>query len=276
MEKKRNNIIWIIALIFVLLLEVPRQCEKRKIEEIRQQHIQEANQKFQQETRQKFQYRTGSGQTIEDNTVIDYSRELPLHPPELKKDWERIYIKDLGSFDLPPTMEVQQGKYKEFVDNVRKIQGFDVSQLTAQQRGLNEFDSKGYEKYARVIINTLYGNKGEYANLDFNINELKKSEINELNSMYEQEIQQIFYGTGLKVIKWYPLTIEKVNGMSSFHFSYKRQLGNEPIVTVHAYMFHNIDRMYTLSLSYRDIESNYWKSDFETILKSFRINNIKK
>jgi hypothetical protein len=38
----------------------------------------------------------------------------------LPTGWERIYIKNVGSFDLPPTMEVQKGKYKEFVDEIKK------------------------------------------------------------------------------------------------------------------------------------------------------------
>ena len=56
--------------------------------------------------------------------------------------WERIYIKNIGYFDLPPTMEVQKGKYKEFIDELKQIKGYDATQLTAQQKGLNELKGR--------------------------------------------------------------------------------------------------------------------------------------
>lgn len=196
-------------------------------------------------------------------------------PPPLTTGWERIYIKNVGSFDLPPTMEVQKGKYKEFNDEIRKIKGFDATQITAQQKGLNEFGKEGFEKYARVMLETTFGSTGDFEKLNFNISEYTQADIAELNTIYKQQLQQSFYGTGLKLIEWYPLKLEKVNGMSCIHISYKRQLQDKPYVLVHIYYFHNNDRMHNLTLSYRLSEADYWKASFATILKSFRITNIR-
>lgn len=206
-------------------------------------------------------------------TQFSIAQTQPL--PTLQSGWQRIYIKNVGSFDLPPTMEVQKGKYKEFVDEIKKIKGFDASQLVAQQKGLNEFGKEGFEKYARVMVETTLGSFGDYEKLNFNISEYTQTDINELNKMFKQEIQNSFYGTGLKLIEWYPLKIEKVNGMSCIHISYKRQLQDKPFVLVHMYVFHNNDRMHTFTLSYRLSEATYWQTDYTTILKSFRITNIK-
>jgi hypothetical protein len=189
--------------------------------------------------------------------------------------WEKIYIKNVGSFDLPPTMEIQKGKYKEFIDEVKKIKGYDATQITAQQKGLNEFGKEGFEKYARVMVETTFGSAGDFEKLNFNIATYSQMDISELNSTYKQQIQQSFIGTGLKLIEWYPLKLEKVNGMSCIHISYKRQLQDKPFVLVHIYYFHNNDRMHSLTLSYRLSELDYWKSDYATILKSFRITNIR-
>lgn len=189
--------------------------------------------------------------------------------------WEKIYIKNVGSFDLPPTMEVQKGKYKEFVDEVKKIKGYDASQLTAQQKGLNEIGKEGFEKYARIIVETTFGSAGDFEKYNFNITEITQTDITELNSIYKQQIQKSFLGTGLKLIDWYPLKAEKVNGVSCIHISYKRQLQDKPFVLVHIYYFHNNDRMHSLTLSYRLTEADYWKADYATILKSFRISNIR-
>lgn len=202
-----------------------------------------------------------------------FAQILPL--PTLPSGWERVYIKNVGSFDLPPTMEIQKGKYKEYVDEVKSINGFDVIQLTAQQSGLNKFDRDGFKKYARVMIETDFGSQDDFEKLDFNISEYTGEDINELNSMFEHHFKQSVLGTGLKIIEWNKLKIEKVNGMSCIHISYKRQLLDKPLVLVNMYMFHNNDRMHTFTLSYRLSEEDYWKSDFITILNSFRITNIR-
>ena len=201
--------------------------------------------------------------------------QIPQKNQELIKDWTRIYIKNLGNFDLPPSMEVQKGKYKEFIDEQRKIKGFDATQLTAQQKGLNKFQKKSFEKYARVIIETAFGTKGDFEKLNFNITSYTQADISELNLIYKQQIQQSFIGTGLKLIEWYPIKIKKINSMSCIHMSYKRQLQDKPFVLVNIYQFHNNDRMHTLILSYRVSESTEWKPTFENILKSYRITNIK-
>lgn len=198
-----------------------------------------------------------------------------ISPPPLPTGWERIYIKNVGSFDLPSTMEVQRGKYREFVDEIKKIKGFDASQLTAQQKGLNEFGKEGFEKYARVMVETTFGSAGDFEKFNFNLAKITQADIAELNTIYKQQIQQSFLGTGLKLIEWYPVKVEKVNGVSCFHISYKRQLQDNPIVLVNIYYFHNNDRMHNLTLSYRLSEADYWKLDFATILKSFRITNIR-
>ena len=207
--------------------------------------------------------------------AVQFCFAQTLPPPTVPAGWERIYIKNVGSFDLPPTMEVQKGKYKEFNDEIRKIKGFDATQVTAQQKGLNEFGKEGFEKYARVMIETTLGSPGDFEKLNFNTTQYSQADILDLNTTYKQQIQQSFLGTGLKLIEWYPLKIEKVNGMSCIHISYKRQLQDKPLVLVHMYIFHNNDRMHTFTLSYRISEVDYWKSDYATILKSFRITNTR-
>ncbi len=211
-------------------------------------------------------------------TVLSSALQICIaqtHLPALPTSWERIFIKNVGSFDLPPTMEVQKGKYKEFADEIKKIKGFDANHLIAQTKGLNEFDKEGFEKYARVMVRTSFGSDGDFNQYNSNITEITQADILELNGIYRQQIQQSFSGTGLKLIEFYPLKVEKVNGVTCIHISYKRQLNDKPFVLVHMYYFHNNDRMHSLTLSYRLSEADYWKADFATILKSFRITNIR-
>lgn len=203
------------------------------------------------------------------------SQDLPLPAPILSAGWDRIYIKDVGYFDLPPTMEVQSGKYKEFVNQSKRVKGYDATELTAQQKGLNAFDESGFERYARVMLETNIGKLDDYEELDFDITDFDAEEITELSAVFKEEIINGFRGTGLKLIEWYPLKVEQINGMSCIHIAYKRQLKTNPFVLVNIYMFFNNDRTHTLTLSYREAESSYWKSDFNKILNSFRITNIR-
>lgn len=196
-------------------------------------------------------------------------------PPELQPEWERIYVKDVGSFDLPPTMEIQKGKYKELSNDFKRERLIDEVDIVAQQKGLNEFGKEGYKRYARIMFDTDIDLPGTFYDLYFSINQFKMTEINELNSLYLQSTNDSFIGTGLKVIEWHPLKIEKINEMSCIHLSYIRQLNDNPLVLVHIYMFHNNNMMHSLTMSYRLSESDYWKDDFNTALKSFRITNVK-
>lgn len=196
-------------------------------------------------------------------------------PPPLPNGWERIHIKDVGSFDLPPSMEIQGGTYKEFVVESRKILGLDATQITAQPKGINELKKDGLEKYARVMLETKTAPPGSFEKLNFKVSKYTSSDIRELNSIFKQQLQENFNGTGLKLIQWYPLKLEVINGMSCIHVNYKRQFQDKPLVLVHMYYFQNHDRMHTLTLSYRLSEADYWKDGFAKILKSFSISNVR-
>jgi hypothetical protein len=208
--------------------------------------------------------------------LFSNAQALPRPLPIVASNWERISVKDLGSFDLPPTMEVQSDKYRVFFDKVNKLRYYDTPQLTAQPIGVNDLVKEGLEKYARVMIETDIGKFGDFEKLNFNITEYTQADIAEMNNEFKQNIRQNLQQVNIKIIEWYPIKFETINGMSCIHISYKRQLNSNPHVLVHMYYFPNYDRMHTLTLSYRLSEVDYWKSDFAKILNSFRITNIKK
>jgi hypothetical protein len=211
----------------------------------------------------------------------------------LTTGWHRAYIKDVGSIDLPPTMEVQRGEYKEINDKIYKSSAMNIPQFVAQQKGLNEH-KRPTGRYARVLLETDIGKHGDYEKLSSNIR-YSKSYIAELNKIFKQGtqqklsesarklsegVQQLSGGVRLKIghqklIEWRPLKIETINGMSCIHISYTRQLENNPLVIVHEYIFQNNDRMHRLIMSYRQSESDYWENDFSHMLTSFRITNIR-
>jgi curved DNA-binding protein CbpA len=218
-----------------------------------------------------------TGESIQKEIVLPLPISLPL------EDWKRIYIEGVGTIDIPSTMEVQSGIYKEIIDPLKpelmKSMGFSYNpnyNIIIQQKGLNDLESNGFQRYARVMINTDIGKMGDFDTLYFNINGYSNADIRELDNLFQSSISSGFTGTGLKIVNWFPLKLEKINGMSCIHISYTRQLNNNPVVFVSIYKFQNVDKMLTLTLSYRQDESDFWSKDFNILLDSFRIENVNK
>ena len=189
--------------------------------------------------------------------------------------WERIYIRNVGYIDMPPHMEVQAGTYQEIMNNYYNRLEVDAPQLVFQQKGLNSNTSSSFQTYGRVLVETQIGNYGDFQPLSFNIGTVTAPEINELNLNFKQKTISDLASIGHSMIEWYPLKVKKVNGLPCIHVSYRRQLGTNPVVLVNYYIFQNNDRMHSLTLSYRVSESGIWKTDFDRILTSFRITNVK-
>ncbi len=204
---------------------------------------------------------------------LGYSKNnsFPLLP--VKTDWQRIDITDLGSIDLPPTLEIQGLEYKKGMDNYRAFGKIPV--LVAQQKELNNGDKESSKRYARVMIETIYGKDGDFEKLNFNIKKLRVDSIGQLDKDLKTQCDKGLNKINQKLIEWYPVTLEKINGMSCIHISYTRQLYNNPVEKVDLYRFQNNDRIHGLILSYRISESEIWKNDFDAVLKSFRVSNIR-
>lgn len=228
-----------------------------------------------------YSQNSGNGGNINPNN-IENKNPLPFPLSLPNESWKRIYLENIGTIDFPPTMEVQSGKYKEIIDPLKpelmKSMGINSTtnyDIIIQQKDLNDLTDVSYQRYARVMINTDYGNIGDFETLYFDINEYTISDIKELNDLFKASLVSGFSGTGLKLVNWNPLKLETINGMACIHISYIRQLNNNPTVFVDIYKFQNVDRMFTLTLSYRQNEEDFWKKDFDTLLKSFRIEDVK-
>ena len=189
--------------------------------------------------------------------------------------WERIYIRNVGFIDMPPNMEVQSGTYQEIMNSFYNRLEIDAPQLVFQQKGLNSNSNSSFQNYGRVILETQIGSYGDFQPLSFNISTVTSPEISELNLTFKQKTKSDLASIGHTLIEWYPLKVKKVNGFPCIHVSYRRQLGTNPIVLVNYYIFQNNDRMHALTLSYRVSETSLWKINFDRILGSFRITNVK-
>lgn len=190
--------------------------------------------------------------------------------------WQKINISGFGSFEFPSTMEIQKGLFREYVNNgLKDLFAIDSSQITFQQYGLNEGNNESFKRFARIILKTRFGAKGDFKKLDFKNDEIFEKQLKELNSTQMLEQKQKLEMAGGKLVDWIPAKYEIINGFSCVHICYSRQLNNNPIVMVNEYLFYNNDRFHSLTMSYRVSETEYWKSDYEGVLKSVKINMIK-
>jgi len=204
----------------------------------------------------------------------------------LEDGWKRIYVEELGSFDLPPTMEIQEGLAKKITVISENIFNYPATDIIAQQKHYNkdvenvlsdDFDvekgaiGKGFETYARLMISTV---SGAGVKLFCESSPLTATDLilgnTEIKKQYEAEMVSL----NLKIIRWLPIEFKKINGMCVLHISYIRS-GFKSNVKVDSYGFFNNDLQHNLTLSYRVNEENIWKKDFEKILNSFTITNVR-
>jgi hypothetical protein len=211
---------------------------------------------------------------VTESILNSQSNPVPTNPmPMLNENWERIIIENVGSFEIPPTMELQDGPYKlskNLLINTLSMNQM-ISQIIVQQKGLNNSSNDGFSRYARVIFKTETGSRDKGLFLNMDILQFSKDNILTLNDFYKDATQSEFSSTGMKLLEWYPLKVEKINEMSCIHISYKRQMGNNQPVIEHTYHFFNYDYDHLFIMSYRENEKDYWENDFKIILNSLRI-----
>ena len=196
----------------------------------------------------------------------------------IEKDWTRIYIDELGSFDLPPSMEIQDGLAKEITENYNLIMELPSSNVIAQQKGMNEdmtidgTKGNGGERYVRVMLYTNLGKKGEFPKLYCESSPFSKTDMIFKNLGLKRDYEQGVESAGGRIIEWFSVGFKKINQMCALHISYIRS-GNKSNVKVDEYKFFNYDREYQLILSYRVNEEGFWGEDLKKILNSFTITN---
>jgi hypothetical protein len=201
--------------------------------------------------------------------------KLPLKAQALQPGWERIDIKDVGFIDIPPSMEVQKGSYKDFADNLKEQNGTEISNIVIQTKGANDWNKQGLIKYSRILISTTYGNSGEFGSLNVPITKDDLEQLPEIDKFLKAQLIQSFEGMPYKLIEWRGTAFERINGMACLIFSYTRIIDGKTPVLVTTYNFSNNDRSHLLTFSYRLSETDIWKNDILTAVNSFRITNIK-
>ena len=180
---------------------------------------------------------------------------------------QKVYkLNDVGDITIPEEMELQEGIYKKMVEENIKLYNFEISEnrVVFQQKGLNKFNQKGFQSYARIIIET------EYGDFDKDIF-MTSQELKEANTIMRNSVYQNFKNTNLKLISWYGTSVTSINGKSALKVSYLRQLSSNPYVIVNMYIIPNGSKKHIITLSYRQNEEKVGKPIYSKVLKSIKI-----
>ncbi len=207
-------------------------------------------------------------------SLASSTADYPVAPPELLVEWQRVQIPDVGTIDIPPTMEIQGSTLSKISKELGKqfIQQSEFpesGQVTIQQKGLNALDPEAVKLYVRIMVQTNKGHPGDFETLNSRY-DVTQEELREISILFRTQIENQF----IRILQWDDPSVEFISGMQSIQLSYRRQIKDNPPVRVATYIFQNYDRMHHLTMSYRESERNRWLSDFPSILESFRITNI--
>jgi len=194
--------------------------------------------------------------------------------------FKKYGIKDVGHIMVPDVMETQSAEYrkmgKEYLQRLPKDMYYVMlsdKRIVFQQNGLNDRNEKSFSTYARIILDTSIGERGDYEKSYWA--GPSRGEIAEIDELSKHELEQMMPVSGDRLLKWYGTRAVKINGAMAVRISYLRQQGSNPPVHVDMHMFQNYDRIHYLTISYRKQEEQKWKPLLEKAVNSFTITNIR-
>lgn len=175
-------------------------------------------------------------------------------------------LKSIGYITIPNEMELQGGKYGDFLRERAKNLPIEIdfdNRIVFQQKGLNNFSESAFGFYARIIIETDYGDFGYDTNLT-------SQEQRELSLILKNEISHLRQ-YGLKLIDWYGVSRSNIGGKSAIKFSYTRQLNSNPFVYVSTYIIPKGNKQYRITFSYREKDKDKWQPLYNQVINSIKI-----
>lgn len=190
-------------------------------------------------------------------------------------NWQTIIVPGICTFQIPPTMEIQDGEYKQFMENYYKTYSNRsyAGVVVAQQKGLNNFNKIASKHYARVIAECIPAANGNGPKLGTKL-VLPKTFFNDYDRIMQQRLESekrdsLAAGAIFNVIALWPSKVVNINGVDCLLTVYKRSINNAAPAIVHVYNFLNYDCTHFIQISYRTTESQLWQKDLDAIIYTF-------
>ena len=193
--------------------------------------------------------------------------------------WATVSIPGICTYQIPPTVEIQAGSYKQVNDQYRKTI-FEISgapdRVVAQPRGINEFDPGALKRYCRIIVETERGSKGDHLALNEPL-AVSPVELRQIDKELKDRMQAgvaTFAAKGIKmtILSWEPVRIVQVNGVDAVLSTHTRSMNDAPPALVRVYTIQNNDALHRITISYRESERDLWAKDLGKVIATFRFN----
>ena len=213
-------------------------------------------------------YALGDSNSAAQNANITSSttKNIPVTPATYP-GWNTITIGDVASLQYPPTMEVQNDKYRSILGT--KAPGH--NEVIIQQYGLNDMTPEGRSRYARVLFKT------KNSDIKVPLNEkltFSKSDLDELSTVFYDSLKPEMNLISGRILTKEPTQIKTINGIDCLYNSYTRQIKNKPVVIVHSYHYFNNQYIHQIMISYRESEKSYWNApdnDIRNVVNTLKI-----
>lgn len=210
------------------------------------------------------------------NTANTATSSIPLRNPS----WTTVSIPNICQYQIPPTMELQAGKYRELSNHVytHVLQILDSERrIVAQQKGLNNMEKDARSRYARVIVEYQPDSNGfaEILNNPLIRDPDVISGIDEemKSAVFQEAAHSTSTGVSFEISTWEGTQVINVNGVNCLKTTYSRSVEKEPSVSVCAYMIPVKNQILSVTVSYREDEASYWIIDLNSVINTFDFNH---
>ena len=178
----------------------------------------------------------------------------------INSSWIKIFIKDLGSIELPKDLEIKNSKEQKFFDWQNNNQSYDSKDFLATFK-----DKKLKKIEASVRIETAITLVGDYHKLN---TIFTQSQIDGLNEITKKQIKN----SGIEILKWFPMKSMLFSNANCLTYGY-HQKKNGAVEFVRQYLFYNNDRMHQLTFTYHLSQKEKWETVFKKVINSLIIEN---
>lgn len=185
--------------------------------------------------------------------------------------WSNIKISGVGTIDLPPTMEVQEGLNKKVYEQYSKTRTTrTLPKILIQPKGRNNHADSSFQRYANIQITVIILNESIDIGVNFDYSKFSQEDKKLIYDGFKEEVSN--YPSNVKIFELYPLTFVEINNVNCYRVGLKRQLDNNPPVIVYTYKFFDHKKAFEIVISWRENEAKYWKDDLFKSLNSFKYN----
>lgn len=189
-------------------------------------------------------------------------------------EWTTILIPDIGTFQIPQTMEVKAGLCKILSDYIKdNVINLDasVNEVIAQQKGLNDSTPEALSQFCRIIVNTTKANKGDFAILYEHIFPTTK-ELEDTTQLLILSLKDVPTMEGIRqsYSDWQTARVVRAGDAYVINIACVRRINDGSPVVVNMYYFQNNDYMHIVEISYRESEASIWAKDMAKAINTFK------